>query len=292
MKKLLKGLMAVALALTVTACGGSGDQPDLLQQIKDRGYITLATSPDFAPNEFYVLKDGAQTIVGSDISLAQAIADEIGVELKINAVDFNNVISEVQSGNADLGISGFAWTETRAKSVKFSDNYAQTVDDGWQGLMIRKEDADKFKTLDDIKAANLRIGAQTGSIQYEMASHLTDEKNIVPIADNTILAQELAIKGIDAYVITSTQAAAAMNANDSIMLLPEDGFNLDPENKYSQIGAVFSMTANNDSLIAIVNKVINDAKVVNESGKSQLDIWADEAEKLLPFDLTKTIYGY
>ena len=125
-----------------------------------------------------------------------------------------------------------------------------------------------------------------------MASHLTDVKNIVPIADNTILAQELAIKGIDAYVITSTQAAAAMNANDSIMLLPEDGFNLDPDGKYDQVCAVFSMSANNDSLIEVVNKVIEKARVVNAEGKSQLDIWNDEAEALLPFDLTKTIYGY
>ena len=288
MKKLLKGLLAVAMMFAVTACGGN--EPDLLDQIKEKGYITLATSPDFAPNEFYVLKDGEQTIVGSDIALAQAIADEIGVELKINPVAFKQVISEVQAGNADFGISGFAWTETRAKAVKFSANYSQTTSDGWQGLMIRKADADKYKTLDDIKAANLKIGAQAGSIQAEMASKLTN--NVQSLGDNSTIAQELAIGSIDAYVITSTQAAAAMNGNDSIMLLPEEGFNLDPDGKYDQVGAVFSKTANNDSLIEVVNKVIEKAKVVNAEGKSQLDIWNDEAEALLPFDLTSTIYGY
>ena len=289
MKKLLKGLLAVAMMFAVTACGGS-NEPDLLDQIKEKGYITLATSPDFAPNEFYVLKDGQQTIVGSDIALAQAIADEIGVELKINAVGFKQVIPEVQAGNADFGIAGFAWTEERAKAVKFSENYSQTTSDGWQGLMIRKADKDKYKTLDDIKAANIKIGAQTGSIQAEMAAKLTT--NIEKMGDNSLIAQDLALGTIDAYVITSTQAAAAMNGNDSIMLLPEEGFNLDPEGKYDQVGAVFSKNANNDSLIEVVNKVIAKAKEVNAEGKSQLDIWNDEAEALLPFDLTATIYGY
>ena len=288
MKKLLKGLLAVALMFAVTACGG--EQKELLEVIKEKGYITLATSPDFAPNEFYVLKDGVQTIVGSDIALAQAIADEIGVELRINPVGFKQVISEVQAGNADLGIAGFAWTEERAKAVKFSANYSQTVSDGWQGLMIRKADKDKYKTLEDIKAANLKIGAQAGSIQAEMASKLTN--NVQSLGENTTIAQELAIGSIDAYVITSTQAAAAMNGNDSIMLLPEAGFNLDPDGKYDQVGAVFSKTANNDSLIEVVNKVIEKAKVVNADGKSQLDIWDEEAKALLPFDLTSVIYGY
>lgn len=288
MKKLLKALLAVVMMFAVTACG---EERELLDIIKERGYITLATSPDFAPNEFYVLQDGEQKIVGSDIALAQAIADEIGVELRINAVGFKQVIPEVQAGNADFGISGFSWTEERAKAVKFSENYSQTVSEGWQGIMIRKADKDKYKTLDDIKAANLKIGAQVGSIQKEMASKLTTQK-VEEIDSNILLAQELAKGTIGAYVITSTQAAAAMNGNDSIMLLPQDGFDLDPENKYDRVGAVFSMNANNDSLIEIVNKVIAKAKEVNADGKSQLDIWDEEAKALLPFDLTSTIYGY
>ncbi|MBQ9987291.1 MAG: transporter substrate-binding domain-containing protein, partial [Erysipelotrichales bacterium] len=297
MKKILSMVAVLAMVLGLTGCGNSNNNTDttpksVLEQIQEKGYITLATSPDFAPNEFYVLQDGQQTIVGTDIFLAEAVAEEIGVELKISAVEFNNVISEVQSGLADFGLSGFAWTETRAATVKFSESYAQTADDEWQGLMVRKEDASKYQSLDDIKAANLTIGAQLGSIQYEMASHLTDTSNIVSIGDNTILALELATGGIDAYVITSTQGAAAMNANDGIVLLPGDSFNLDPENKYDQMCAVFAKDADNESLIEIVNKVITEAKEVGADGRCQLDVWNDEAEALLPFDLTAEIYGY
>jgi len=295
MKKLFKGLMAMLMMFSLVACGGT-EEKDLLDVIKEQGYITLSTSPDFAPNEFYILgEDGQNKIVGSDIFLAEAVAEKIGVELKISATTFTEVINEVQFGNADFGISGFAWTETRAKSVKFSDDYAQMASDGWQGLMVRKEDAAKYKTLDDVKAAKLRIGAQTGSIQYEMALHLTSEENIVPMTDNNVCANELSIGAIDAYVITSEQAKAAMTSFDNITILPEEGFNLDPENKYGVTGAVFAMnpTYDNESLIEIVNEVIAEAKVVDpETGKSQLDVWADEAEALAPYDLTEEIFGY
>ena len=57
-------------------------------------------------------------------------------------------------------------------------------------------------------------------------------------------------------------------------------------------GAVFALNANNDKLIEVVNKVIAEAKELNADGKSQLDIWVEEAEALLPFDLTEQIYGY
>ena len=295
MKKLFKGLLAGLMALSLVACGGTTTEQTMLEKIKEQGYITLATSPDFAPNEFYVLgEDGNNKIVGTDILFAEAIAKKIGVELKISAVAFSEVINEVNSGNADFGLAGFAWTETRAKAVKFTDSYSQTTSEGWQGVMVRKEDANKYKTLEDLKAANLTVAAQTGSIQYEMALKITAEENIKPIADNSISAQELSMGYIDAYIITSDQAQMAMNSFDNITILPEDGFNLDPEDNYSKTGAVLAMTPDydNETLIEVINEVIAESLVKNDEGKNQFDMWKDDITPLLPYDLTSQIYGY
>lgn len=292
MKKLFKGLLAGLMALSLVACGGGATDQTMLEVIKEQGYITLATSPDFAPNEFYVLgEDGQNKIVGTDILLAEAIAKKIGVELKISAVAFSEVINEVNSDKANFGLAGFAWTETRAKAVKFTDSYAQTTSEGWQGVMMRKEDAAKYKTLEELKAANLTIAAQTGSIQYEMALKLTAEENIKPITSNDVCAQELAMGYIDAYIITSDQAHMAMNAFDNITILPEAEFNLDPENKYGITGAVLAMNPkyDNESLIEVINEVIAESMVKNDEGKNQFDAWKTEVEPLLPLDLTNEI---
>ena len=106
MKKFMKVGLAAMMVLGLAGCGGKTEEKDVLAKIKDKGYIVVGTSPDYAPNEFYAEKDGKREIVGSDIDLAQAIADEIGVEMKLETSDFNTVITSVQSGEPILELQG------------------------------------------------------------------------------------------------------------------------------------------------------------------------------------------
>lgn len=286
MKKLMKLMMVACLSLTVLSGCGSKESGDRLEQIKKQGYIVLGTSPDFAPNEFYIEENGNKKIVGSDIALAQAIADKIGVELKIQESDFNSVIANVQSGIVDMGISGFAWKQSRADVVTFSDDYSRNSDtSSYQGLMVRKDDVAKFTSKEDVKKLGITIGAQTGSIQYEMAQTLTDEKNIKALGDTTSCAGLLSTGDIDAFVITDTQAKALMQTYDNITILPKETFNMDPENKYNQTGAIVMKDSSTDSLLEVINEVIAEAKEKDSDGKSQLDKWYDEATELMPFEL-------
>ncbi len=285
MKKLLMSILALSMAVTLTACGGSSEPKDKLEQIKEQGYITLGTSPDYAPCEFYIEKDGKKEIVGTDISLAQAIADEIGVELRIQESDFNTVIANAQAGNIDMGISGFAWKKERAEVVNFSDDYTRNADGSFQGLMIRKEDVDKFPTKEAFKASGAKVGAQAASIQYDMALAIADDENIVQLADTTNVAAQLSTGDLDAFVCTSTQAYALMETYTNIMLLPKETFNMDPDNFFNRTGAIFCKDESYNSLIEVVNKVIAKAKEKDENGKNMLDKWYEEAEALMPFEI-------
>ena len=105
MKKIISLILSSALIFTFVGCGekSSSGEKDKLAEIKEKGSISMATSPDFAPNEFYIIDEkGNKQIIGSDISLAQAIADKIGVKLEIKATDFNGALLNVQSGEADM----------------------------------------------------------------------------------------------------------------------------------------------------------------------------------------------
>lgn len=284
MKKILKGILALTMALTVSACGSSEPQ-DKLAQIKEQGYITLGTSPDYAPCEFYIEKDGKKEIVGTDIMLAQAIADKIGVELRIQESDFNTVIANAQAGNIDMGISGFAWKKERAEVVNFSDDYTRNADSSFQGLMIRKEDVDKYPNKEAFRASGAKVGAQGASIQYDMALTIADEANIIQLADTTNVAAQLSTGDLDAFVCTSTQAYALMETYTNIVLLPKETFNMDPDNFFNRTGAIFCKNEAYDSLIEVVNEVIAEAKVKDENGKTMLDKWYEEAEALMPFEI-------
>ena len=92
--------------------------------IRDRGYIEVATEPSFAPNEFIdTTKTGQDRYAGSDIQLANYIANELGVELRLKPMDFTTVLGSITSGKYDLAISALAYTPERAESMNLSKGY-------------------------------------------------------------------------------------------------------------------------------------------------------------------------
>ena len=101
-----------------------------LNDILDAGVITLVTSPDFAPLEFEDISSGETVYAGSDIELAKYIADYLGVELEIQAMDFQACQAAIATGQADMMISGCAPTEERRRTMELSDPYNTSSDDG------------------------------------------------------------------------------------------------------------------------------------------------------------------
>ena len=120
MKKIVTLLLAAILALGCTACGSSGGsaKSDRLSQIKEKGYIELCTEPYFAPFEYVdPNQSGDAQYQGMDIEIAKYIADKIGVELKITALDYTAVLSGVADGKYDFAISAIAYAPSRAEAT-------------------------------------------------------------------------------------------------------------------------------------------------------------------------------
>ncbi|MCH5297797.1 MAG: transporter substrate-binding domain-containing protein [Ruminococcus sp.] len=84
-----------------------------------KGELHMATNAFFEPYEFY---DG-KTVVGIDAMIAQAICDKLGYKLVIDDMDFDSIITAVQSGKADFGMAGMTVTEERLQSINFTDTY-------------------------------------------------------------------------------------------------------------------------------------------------------------------------
>lgn len=280
MKKFVGSLLVLLTVFTLGACGSKGNdakgEVDQLQRIKDSGKLVLGTSPDFPPYEFYILNDeGKKEIAGTDISLAQAIADEIGVKLEIKASDFDGVLANIQSGTIDLGISGFSYTKKREQVMDFSIGYLQENSEGFQGVLMKKSEAEKYATLDDLKAAKLKLGAQKGSIQYETAATLTDANKIQQFG--TIDAAILALNAGDILGVTVSESSIKplLVTFPDLMLLPKDGFDLDPEGAYSKNVVGIPKKEGNDALIEVINKVIQE-----NTDNGTAEKWKEEATEL------------
>ena len=279
MKKnwLYTSIFALLAVVTLAACGSSSSSSstdsDVLAKIKESGKLVVGTSPDFPPSEFYILNDqGEKEIVGSDISLAKAIAKEIGVKLDIKATDFNGVLANIQTGSVDIGISGFVGTDERKKIMDFSDGYEQEVSDGYQGILTTKEIAEKYSSLADLKKAKLKVGAQSGSIQYELASGLTSTANLKQYGTMDAAVLALNAGDIDAVTVSTTSVEPLLTSFPNLTILSKEEFNLDPDNKYATNVIGIPKDDANKSLIKVINKVIKENK---ENGN--LEKWKDEA---------------
>lgn len=84
-----------------------------------KGELHMATNAAFEPYEY----DEGGKVVGIDAMLAQAICDKLGYSLVIDDMDFDAIITAVQSGKADFGMAGITETDERKESINFTDSY-------------------------------------------------------------------------------------------------------------------------------------------------------------------------
>lgn len=264
MKKLFCAALAAAMLMaTMSGCGSSQNR---LEKIKESGKLVLATSPDFAPLEFEDLSSGEAQYVGSDIELAKYIAEKLGVELEISAMDFSAVQAAIPSGQADIAISGFARTEERAQNMELSTPFNIT-EDGGQTVLVAKGQGANYTTADDF--SGLQIGAQNGSLQYNLvSSQLPDDVEIVPVGSLNDGVLMLETGKIDALASDLSNAELLLESHDGIETT-------DFMFEYSSEGNVAAVKKGETELIEAVNEIIEE---VNELGL--YDQWKEEATEL------------
>ena len=160
-------MLLVFVVSSLSACGSSKKENNRLNEIKERGYITVVMEPYFAPNEFIdSSKSGDDQYVGSDVEFAKYIANKLGVDLQIVPLEFGAVLSSIVEGKYDLAISALAYTPERAENMELSKGYYFSDEDEGFGLVIREADKDKIKSIDDL--ADKIVMAQSGSIQESL----------------------------------------------------------------------------------------------------------------------------
>lgn len=260
LKKLLAlGLVAV-LAVGLVGCGNkssdnSGGNQTALEQIKKNKKLVVATSPDYPPFEFMVSENGKSKIVGADIDLAQKIADKLGVELELKAMDFDALLPALQAGKVDVVITGMTPNEKRKKAVDFSDIYFK----GENAVIVNAKDAGKFTSEDQLKKA--KLGVQKGSIQETYVKDnlkVTNYKALVAVPD---LIADMKNGNIDAVVLNSKVAGINVTKYDGIKVVENLKLTSGGD---EEAMAVAIKKGDNADLIKLTNEVI---KELQDSGE-------------------------
>lgn len=257
MKLAVKAAAAALLAagvLGLVGCGGKADskpagegapQGGLLQKIKDKGTLVVGTASGFPPYEFIDTSKSEKEVVGIDIALAQKIADKIGVKLVVQDMNFSALLSSIAADKIDIAISAINATEERKKAVDFSESYMHSP----HILLIRSEDAGKYKTLEDFRGKT--IGAQKATLQEDLARTQIPEAKVVALDRIPDILIELDHGKLDAV------ASQGVVAQQYLIMNPELA---DSGVKFENVrsSSCVAIPKGNEDLVKLINEVIQE----------------------------------
>lgn len=236
MKKLFALLLALCLAFAITACGDTGNESskggtetetsksDVEAEtsksgtdaentgyiLAEDGVLTMATNAYFPPYEYY---DEGNEIVGIDVDIAKAVAEKLGLELKIEDMEFNAIINAVQSGRADIGFAGMTVEPDRLENVDFSTSYATGIQ-----VVIVKEGS-SIQSLDDLAGDDVLIGVQLSTTGDTYAVDDYGQEHVEEFNNGNDAVMALLSDKIDAVLIDQEPAKSYVAANEGLTIL-------------------------------------------------------------------------
>ena len=209
MKKVISVVLACACVFSFAACGSKSDSSKSDSAKSDeKEKLVMATNAEFPPFEYY---DGDE-VVGIDAEFAAAIADKLGMDLKIEDMAFDSIIPAVQSGKADIGAAGMTVTEDRATQVDFSDSYYTGVQ-----VIIVTDDSD-ITEPDDLKGK--KIGVQQGTTgDLESSKIVKKDTQMKRYPKGAAAVQALESGKLDCVVIDAQPAKKFVEKNDNLKII-------------------------------------------------------------------------
>lgn len=172
-----------------------------LSNIKKRGVLIVGSDIPYGAMEFF---DENNQPAGVDVDVAKEIAAHLGVTLKFNDYNWDELFSKVKQGEIDLAMSSITITPQRQKELLFSDSYFS----GGQVILVRSEDS-SIKGVNDL--AGKKIAVQTDTTSYSEAKKYTSEDSILSYADFSSssgggIVNDLKSEKFDAIIVDYIQA--------------------------------------------------------------------------------------
>ena len=281
-KKILSAVLAAAMTAMLAACGGSStsttaapaetkaeetkaeetkaeetkaeetkaeetkaeeskaeEAPAAELETVQKGKLVMVTNAEFPPYEFH----DQNAIVGIDVEIAGAIAEQLGLELEIEDIAFDSIIPEIVSGKADIGAAGMTVTEDRKQNVDFSDTYAHATQ-----VIIVKEDSE-IKGVADLEGKIM--GVQQGTTGDIYVSGDYGDEAVERYAKGMEAVQALTQGKVDAVVIDGEPAKQYIKEVEGLKIIDES---------YTDEDYAIAIKKGNTAMVEAVNAALAELK--------------------------------
>ena len=221
MKKMIAMLLALVMALSLVACGstnannGGNDNANNGDEAQPEAKTTLVVgvSADYAPFEFMYPDAGGNMVYGGiDISVAQYVADEMGLTMQVENMSFDNLLASLDKGDFDIVLSAMEATPDRLENADFSTGY---YSDTPPAILVKADKADQYTTLADFSGKY--VGAQTATTKLDMVN---DMEGVTPVPLSSVLelVNELVYDKVDAILVDGGVAQQYADANPDLVI--------------------------------------------------------------------------
>ncbi len=219
-KRIAALLLAGVTVFAMTACGdkasdnASTPTPENTATEEAGGKLIVGTEAGFAPYEY--LK--GNEVVGVDMDIAKAIADEYGMELEIQNMTFDGALIAVQQGKVDMVAAGVSVDPERQKVMDFSDNYVDSTE-----VIVVNAATKAVTSVDAASLEGKKIGVQQGNIADLWVSNTENiaDAEIVRYTTFTQAASDLQNDKIDCIVMDEVPAQEMVATSDGKLEIVE-----------------------------------------------------------------------
>ena len=227
----MKKLTAILLALTMILSLASFAAAEGIETI-DPGKLTISTSPEYT--------DDNGNIVGIEPDMMKLICEKIGLELVIDAMDFDSALLAAQQGKSDAVVSGVTVTEDRKLVYDFTNTYITIT----QGIVSKEANNVTMDTLKD-----QTIGVQRGTTGHIYAEDDFGEDSVVAYDTYPTVFQALMNDQVSCILMDDAVAKAYVAQNPGLVL---NASTYEPEN------FAFGISKGNTALLEAVNKALDE----------------------------------
>ena len=266
-RKLTAALLTAAMAISLTACGGSGDTASAGASTGETASVTeagkevlrVAMSADYAPFDWLqeddsngaVMTSNGSYMNGYDVLVAKYIAEKLDMDLEITQIDWDGLILSIQSGKVDCAIAGMSITSERSQSVDFSDPYynanivAVVAADGSYADAVN---------VTDFEGATLTSTLNT--VWYDVLDQITDYATKDAALD-TFASMVAAVHAgkIDGFTCDMPSAKSILVSNPDLKIIDfEGGTGFEVSNEETDLG--IPCQKGNTELVDKINEVL------------------------------------
>lgn len=139
-------------------------------------------------------KDDNGDPAGLSVDFCYALGEYLGREVEIQNIQWDGLLTSLQTGSIDCIMSSMTITDARKEVVDFSDPYANAY------LAILANVDSPVESIDDLNQSGMKVAVKVGSTGYFYAMEHLPECEIVGLADESACVVEVSQGKADAFL--------------------------------------------------------------------------------------------